>query len=45
MNLAARQKVFIVVYPEGYNQTWNAGRCCGAAMNESISFKKKQNQQ
>lgn len=27
---------FIVVYPEGYQKTWNAGVCCGAAAKAKI---------
>jgi polyhydroxybutyrate depolymerase len=37
----ARKEGFIVVYPEGTNRrgallTWNAGHCCGHAMNNNV---------
>jgi polyhydroxybutyrate depolymerase len=27
---------FVVVYPEGVGQTWNAGLCCGQAQSENV---------
>jgi polyhydroxybutyrate depolymerase len=27
---------FAIVYPEGYHMTWNAGRCCGDALQSNI---------
>lgn len=27
---------FIVVYPDGFSRTWNAGTCCGPAMRQGI---------
>jgi polyhydroxybutyrate depolymerase len=27
---------FAIVYPEGYHKSWNAGRCCGDALQSSI---------
>jgi polyhydroxybutyrate depolymerase len=27
---------FLVVYPEGYMNSWNAGRCCGAAVSSNV---------
>lgn len=27
---------FIIVYPQGYENTWNAGSCCGKAMSHNI---------
>lgn len=33
----ARQAAgFAIVYPEGYHMSWNAGRCCGDAMQSGI---------
>ena len=31
---------FIIVYPEGYKRSWNAGDCCGPAMRENINDRK-----
>jgi len=31
MNTVANANNFIVVYPDGFLRTWNAGLCCGAA--------------
>lgn len=28
---------FAIVYPEGYHGTWNAGRCCGDALQSNIN--------
>jgi len=33
--IASRQK-FIVVYPDGLFQTWNAGACCGGAQTSNV---------
>lgn len=27
---------FVVVYPDGFRRTWNAGECCGAAMRRNV---------
>jgi polyhydroxybutyrate depolymerase len=27
---------FLVVYPDGYMNSWNAGRCCGAAVSSNV---------
>jgi polyhydroxybutyrate depolymerase len=27
---------FLLVYPEGYQNSWNAGRCCGAAVSSNV---------
>jgi polyhydroxybutyrate depolymerase len=27
---------FVIVYPEGYQRSWNAGTCCGAALRDKI---------
>jgi len=36
LHLAGEAANFIIVYPEGYKRSWNAGDCCGAAMREGI---------
>lgn len=36
MNEVADQNQFMVVYPEGVGQSWNAGRCCGQAFKEKV---------
>ncbi len=36
MNTTADSRGFIVVYPDGYESSWNAGTCCGAAASEGI---------
>lgn len=28
---------FVVVYPEGYRRSWNAGDCCGPAQRENVN--------
>lgn len=33
----ADENGFIVIYPDGYHQTWNAGRCCGDAVMHGAS--------
>ena len=35
-HLARAAASFAVIYPEGYHQSWNAGRCCGDAMRSRI---------
>jgi len=32
----ADQVGFIMVYPEGYDSSWNVGSCCGKAMSENV---------
>jgi polyhydroxybutyrate depolymerase len=32
----AARSGFVVAYPEGLQRTWNAGRCCGPAMNADV---------
>lgn len=27
---------FLLVYPDGYQQSWNAGRCCGGAVSSNV---------
>ncbi|MEA2629191.1 MAG: polyhydroxybutyrate depolymerase, partial [Chloroflexota bacterium] len=34
----AAQDKFIVVYPEGINNSWNAGRCCGQNGYDDVAF-------
>jgi polyhydroxybutyrate depolymerase len=29
---------FVVVYPQGTNDSWNAGRCCGHNQNDDVAF-------
>jgi polyhydroxybutyrate depolymerase len=36
MRSKADRAGFIAVHPEGVEQTWNAGICCGAAMSEDV---------
>jgi polyhydroxybutyrate depolymerase len=36
MNSTADSEGFVVVYPEGYANSWNAGLCCGDALAEDI---------
>lgn len=36
MNLTSDAEGFVVAYPEGINSSWNAGACCGDAMNQQI---------
>ena len=36
MNPTADARGFIVVYPDGYENSWNAGACCGLAASEGI---------
>jgi polyhydroxybutyrate depolymerase len=31
-DLLAERARFVAVYPDGYEQSWNAGRCCGPAV-------------
>ncbi|MGV6849690.1 MAG: alpha/beta hydrolase family esterase [Marinibacterium sp.] len=33
---SAKGKGFVVVYPDGFQRTWNAGECCGAARRSGI---------
>ena len=32
------QAGFVVVYPQGINKSWNAGRCCGHNSNDDVGF-------
>ena len=32
----ARTNHFVVVYPDGFSRTWNAGSCCGPAMQRNL---------
>lgn len=36
MDATADTKGFIVVYPEGFENSWNAGFCCGQAQSQNI---------
>jgi polyhydroxybutyrate depolymerase len=36
MNPTADARGFVVVYPDGYHNSWNAGACCGDAAAEGI---------
>eukprot|EP00128_Syssomonas_multiformis_P008402 Colp12_sorted_trinity150504_noHs@14340 len=36
MNTVASTNTFIVVYPDGFEKTWNAGLCCGMAMLQNV---------
>jgi polyhydroxybutyrate depolymerase len=36
MNTASDAHGFIALYPDGYESSWNAGLCCGAAADEGI---------
>lgn len=36
MDIQAENLKFITVYPDGYQNTWNGGTCCGAARNANI---------
>ena len=36
MNATADARGFIVVYPNGYQTSWNGGACCGKAADEGI---------
>ena len=36
MNALADAKGFVVVYPQGIGNSWNAGACCGEAQNSKI---------
>src|SRR5215471_4045453 len=40
LHSAAEADNFIVVYPEGYQRSWNAGTCCGPALRDKIDEKK-----
>ncbi|WP_282707016.1 alpha/beta hydrolase family esterase [Sinimarinibacterium sp. CAU 1509] len=35
-NRVAEARGFLVAYPDGIGRTWNAGRCCGPAMEKRI---------
>lgn len=37
INQLSDQKGFILVMPNGYQSSWNAGTCCGAASNERLN--------
>lgn len=34
----AKQSGFIVVYPQGLNNSWNAGSCCGGNSGDDVEF-------
>jgi polyhydroxybutyrate depolymerase len=36
MNSTADSRGFVALYPEGYEKSWNAGVCCGAASDSGI---------
>jgi polyhydroxybutyrate depolymerase len=36
MNSTAGREVFVVAYPDGYHNSWNAGVCCGDAVAEDV---------
>ena len=36
LDLEAERSAFALVYPQGIQRTWNAGRCCGPAMRAGI---------
>lgn len=36
MNSTADEKVFIVAYPKGFENSWNAGSCCGESVSQNI---------
>jgi polyhydroxybutyrate depolymerase len=36
MNAAADAKGFVVVYPQGVGNSWNAGACCGEAQTSNV---------
>jgi polyhydroxybutyrate depolymerase len=36
MDPVADAQGFLLVYPEGYMNSWNAGRCCGAAISSNV---------
>src|SRR5579864_1039374 len=36
----ATQSGFVVVYPQGTGDSWNAGRCCGHNTNDDVGFVK-----
>ncbi len=36
LHLARAAEKFIIVYPEGYQRSWNAGTCCGPAHRDNI---------
>jgi polyhydroxybutyrate depolymerase len=40
LHAAGEARNFIIVYPEGYQRSWNAGTCCGAALRDKIDEKK-----
>jgi polyhydroxybutyrate depolymerase len=36
LSIRAGRAGFVVVYPQGYGRSWNAGDCCGPAMRQGI---------
>ena len=36
LHSASEAANFIIVYPEGYQKSWNAGTCCGPALRDKI---------
>lgn len=40
LHTAAAARDFVIVYPEGYQRSWNAGTCCGPALRDKIDEKK-----
>ena len=40
LHTAGEARNFVIVYPEGYKRSWNAGTCCGAALRDKIDEKK-----
>src|SRR5207302_2556094 len=36
MDAKAGQRGMVVVYPQGVGNSWNAGTCCGRAMDEHV---------
>jgi polyhydroxybutyrate depolymerase len=36
MDAVADAQGFLLVYPDGYMQSWNAGSCCGAAVSSNV---------
>ena len=36
MNAKADEAGFVVVYPDGFDRSWNAGACCGGAASDDV---------
>ncbi|MCP4435611.1 MAG: alpha/beta fold hydrolase [Actinomycetia bacterium] len=34
---AARDRGFVAAFPQGFDESWNAGRCCGAAVGDNVN--------